>query len=89
MATSQSLKPPARPAGRTRLSTEKPVSLLAQLIEQSSLPGELMLDPFCGSGNTGKAARRLNRRALMCDVDAEAADRRLRLAATCPDGPKS
>ena len=37
--------------------TEKPVRLLRQLISQSSLPGELVLDPFCGSGNVGKAAR--------------------------------
>jgi site-specific DNA-methyltransferase (adenine-specific) len=61
--------------------TEKPVSLLATLIEQSSDPGELVLDPFCGSGNTGKAARHLGRRALLCDIDTTVAQRRLRLGA--------
>jgi site-specific DNA-methyltransferase (adenine-specific) len=59
--------------------TEKPVRLLRQLISQSSLPGELVLDPFCGSGNVGRAARGLGRRALLCDVDAGFAARRLRL----------
>lgn len=60
--------------------TEKPVSVLGQLIAQSSDRGELVLDPFCGSGNVGKAARQLGRRALLCDVDAAFAAGRLRLA---------
>jgi site-specific DNA-methyltransferase (adenine-specific) len=59
--------------------TEKPVSVLRQLISQASTPGELVLDPFCGSGNTGKAARELGRRALLCDVEATFAAKRLRL----------
>lgn len=37
--------------------TEKPVSILTRLVEQASQPGELVLDPFCGSGNLGRAAR--------------------------------
>jgi site-specific DNA-methyltransferase (adenine-specific) len=61
--------------------TEKPVELFEQLIAQTSGPGELVLDPFCGSGNVGRAARRLARRALLCDVEANFAARRLRLAA--------
>jgi site-specific DNA-methyltransferase (adenine-specific) len=61
--------------------TEKPISLLTTLIEQSSDPGERVIDPFCGSGNTGKAARQLHRRALLCDIDTTVAQRRLRLAA--------
>jgi site-specific DNA-methyltransferase (adenine-specific) len=59
--------------------TEKPVSVLRQLISQASAPGQLVLDPFCGSGNTGKAARELGRRALLCDVDAAFAAKRLRI----------
>jgi site-specific DNA-methyltransferase (adenine-specific) len=42
--------------------TEKPVELLSKLIEQSTEPGELVLDGFMGSGSTGEAALRLNRR---------------------------
>lgn len=63
-----------------RYPTEKPVPILRQLIEQASHPGELVLDPFCGSGNTGKAARALNRRALLCDVNATFAARQLHVA---------
>jgi site-specific DNA-methyltransferase (adenine-specific) len=59
--------------------TEKPVRILRPLISQSSLPGELVFDPFCGSGNVGRAARELGRRALLCDVDAGFAAGRLRL----------
>ena len=41
--------------------TEKPVRILRPLISQSSLPAELVLDLFCGSGNIGRAARELGR----------------------------
>lgn len=60
-----------------RYPTEKPQSLLRDLIRQSSQPGQLVLDPFCGSGSTGQAARALNRRALLCDVEPAVAARRL------------
>ena len=65
-----------------RYPTEKPVEVLGTLIGQASLPGELVLDPFCGSGSVGQAARALGRRALLCDVKAAYAGRRLRLAPT-------
>jgi hypothetical protein len=45
----------------------------------ASHPSELVLDPFCGSGATGHAARSLSRRALLADVDTATARRRLRL----------
>jgi site-specific DNA-methyltransferase (adenine-specific) len=67
--------------------TEKPVRLLRQLISQSSVRGELVLDPFCGSGSTGIAARELGRRGLLCDVDAGSAAARLRLAIELREGP--
>lgn len=41
---------------------QKPVSALEWLIANVSEPGELVADPFCGSGTTGIAARRLDRR---------------------------
>ncbi|MGB7587998.1 MAG: site-specific DNA-methyltransferase [Solirubrobacterales bacterium] len=59
--------------------TEKPLRIIKSLISQSSLSGELVLDPFCGSGNVGRAARALGRRALLCDVEAGFAAGRLRL----------
>jgi site-specific DNA-methyltransferase (adenine-specific) len=65
---------------RGHYPTEKPVGLLKALISQSSQPGELVLDPFCGSGSTGRAARELGRPALLCDLDASIAAARLRVA---------
>lgn len=66
--------------------TEKPVAVLGTLIGQASLPGELVLDPFCGSGSVGQAARALGRRALLCDRDAAYAAARLRLVPAALEG---
>jgi site-specific DNA-methyltransferase (adenine-specific) len=60
--------------------TEKPLAVIEALIDQASSPGEIVLDPFCGSGNVGKAARRLNRCALLIDMNVATAARRLRIA---------
>jgi len=68
-----------RVMGRGHYPTEKPVGLLKTLISQSSRPGELVCDPFCGSGSTGRAARELGRRALLCDLDAATVAARLRV----------
>jgi site-specific DNA-methyltransferase (adenine-specific) len=51
--------------------TEKPVSALAPLIECFTRPGELVLDPFCGSGSTLEAACRLGRDWLGIELDAQ------------------
>jgi DNA modification methylase len=56
------------------------------LIEQASQPGGLVLDPFCGSGNVGRAARGLGRRALIADIAPEVAAARLRNAIAAPEG---
>ena len=47
----------------------KPASLVRTLIAQSSAPGELVVDPFCGSGVVGVEARALERRFLLGDID--------------------
>lgn len=58
------------PTGRkVRHPTEKPVPLLAELIESSSRHGDLVLDPCAGSGSTGVAAVLRGRRALLIEVD--------------------
>jgi adenine-specific DNA-methyltransferase len=41
--------------------TQKPVEALAPLIEAFTRPGDLVLDPFCGSGSTLAAAQQLGR----------------------------
>lgn len=48
--------------------TEKPVELLSILINQSTQPGEIVADPFMGSGSTGSAAILSDRRFVGCDV---------------------
>lgn len=54
--------------------TEKPVELCEVLIRQSSEEGELVLDPFAGSGSAGEAAYRLKRNFLGFDVEQKALD---------------
>lgn len=49
--------------------TGKPVLLLRQLIESSSLLGEMILDPFLGGGSTLLAARAEGRRAIGIEID--------------------
>ncbi len=51
---------------------QKPVKLLRALIELTTLPGQLVLDPFCGSGSTLVAAKSSNRDFLGFEVDPEA-----------------
>jgi site-specific DNA-methyltransferase (adenine-specific) len=48
--------PPAREKSHGRHPTQKPLALLEQVIAASAAPGNLVLDPFCGSGTTGVAA---------------------------------
>ncbi|MBU1662680.1 MAG: site-specific DNA-methyltransferase, partial [Chloroflexi bacterium] len=43
-------------------STQKPESLLYRVILSSSNPGDVVLDPFFGSGTTGAVAKKLHRR---------------------------
>jgi len=47
----------------------KPGAVVRTLIAQSTEPGELMVDPFCGSGVAGVEARALDRRFLLGDID--------------------
>jgi DNA modification methylase len=42
-------------------STQKPEALLYRVILASSNPGDVILDPFFGSGTTGAVAKRLHR----------------------------
>ena len=50
--------------------TQKPVAALAALIRSFSLPGELVLDPFAGSGSTCAAAALTGRRYHGMELDA-------------------
>lgn len=48
--------------------TQKPVALLERIIEASSNPGDLVLDPFCGCGTAVVAAQKLGRRWVGIDI---------------------
>ena len=49
--------------------TQKPLALLRQLIAKHSRPGDLVVDPFSGSGATGVAALTEGRRFAGCEPD--------------------
>jgi len=59
-----------RPTGRkVRHPNEKPVGLLRELIESSTRQGDVVLDPFAGSGSTAVAAVLSGRRAVLVESD--------------------
>jgi site-specific DNA-methyltransferase (adenine-specific) len=49
--------------------TQKPVELMAWLIERYTQPGDLVLDPYMGSGTTGVACVRTGRRFIGIEID--------------------
>lgn len=50
--------------------TQKPLELLRRILLASSNPGDVILDPFMGSGTTGVAAVRLNRKFIGIELEA-------------------
>ncbi len=48
--------------------TPKPEQLLQRIIEMASLPGDLVLDSFAGSGTTGAVAHKMGRRWIMVEL---------------------
>ena len=65
---------PLTPPGEKRQGkhpTQKPLYLLERILEASTEPGELVLDPFCGSSSTGVAAKALGRRYIGIDSQEE------------------
>lgn len=53
--------------------TKVPPEGIKELIEHYTQPGDVVLDPFCGSGMTGVAATELGRKALLSDLSPAAA----------------
>ncbi len=49
--------------------TEKPVEVIQQLVESSSIIGETILDPFMGSGTTGVVCAKLGRKFIGIEIE--------------------
>ncbi len=67
----------------TEHPTQKPEKLAAKIILASSKPGEVVLDPFLGSGTTSVVAKKLGRRYVGIEIDekfASISEKRLHLA---------
>lgn len=68
--------------------TEKPVALMEEYVRNSSAPGQMVLDPFMGSGTTGVACLRLGRKFIGIEIHEpffDMAVSRLRAAHAGPD----
>src|ERR1700676_5534717 len=72
-------------AGRKAHPTQKPEALLHRVLLASTRPGEVVLDPFFGTGTTGAVAKRLGRRFIGIERDpAYVAIARQRIAGVRP-----
>ncbi len=70
---------------RLGYDTQKPLELMERIIQTSSNPGDLVLDPFCGCATTIEAAHRLGRRWIGIDIAIHAIRRvaKVRLGDRC------
>lgn len=59
---------------RVGYPTQKPLLLLERIIELASEEGDVVLDPFCGSGTTCVAAKMMNRSFIGFDISSEAVE---------------
>jgi len=67
--------------------TQKPLEVMKKIIENFTLPDDIVFDPFTGSGSTGVAALQLGRRFIGCELKAEyhaIAEKRLQQAVLSP-----
>ena len=62
--------PPVNPQAHERLGypTQKPLALLDRIIQSSSNPGDVVLDPFCGCGTAIASAQKLGRKWIGIDI---------------------
>jgi site-specific DNA-methyltransferase (adenine-specific) len=51
--------------------TQKPSKLIRRIVEASSNPGDIVLDPFSGSGTTAKVCKELDRHYVCCEQNEE------------------
>ncbi len=63
---------PTNGSEKTGYPTQKPEGIIRRMVTASSRPGDLCLDPFCGSGTLGAVCRQLDRRFVLIDSNPEA-----------------
>jgi len=63
-----------RPTASPDHPTMKPVGLFAKMIENSTVAGDVIYEPFCGSGTTLIAAERLGRRCFGLEISPQYCD---------------
>ena len=75
--------------GRKAHTTQKPEALLYRVISASSNPGDVVLDPFFGTGTTGAVAKKLGRHWIGIERDsayARLAEERIRAVSPAENG---
>jgi modification methylase len=76
-------------AGAKAHPTQKPEALLHRVILSSTRPGDVILDPFFGTGTTGAAAKRMGRKFIGIEREADyAALAKARIAKVLPASPE-
>ena len=58
-------------AEQTGHPAQKPLAVIEPLLLMATKERDIVLDPMCGSGTTGEACLRLNRKAILCDHSRE------------------
>jgi site-specific DNA-methyltransferase (adenine-specific) len=54
--------------------TQKPIKLMKRLVEKFTKDGDIIIDPYCGSGSTLVACKKLGRNFIGCDIKQEYVD---------------
>ena len=62
---------PKKEKNNGRHPTQKPLYLLEKILLASSKEGDVILDPFNGSGTTGVTSKKLKRKYIGIDLDEE------------------
>jgi site-specific DNA-methyltransferase (adenine-specific) len=78
---------PGTVEGKRYHPAQKCVNVLEQLIENFTVPGELVIDPFMGSGQTMIACRNLKRRGLGIELNKDHYSTAVYLVTEEPNGP--
>jgi len=72
--TKTNVLPTKRPSKSVHHPAQKPVALIRELVEDATDVGDLILDPFAGSGTTMLVAEELERVCYSCEIDPEHCD---------------